>query len=112
MMAQEKQQPPHDGHLKRVGYYNMEVVDCSGYLEIYMYELDMYPIRNHGLSGFVDFHFPDTTCSTSRLHPYGIDGFTAEPERDAYSSCEIFVRLRGVTVSAVFSDLACLRPED
>jgi hypothetical protein len=109
--AQEKR-PPHNGQIKRAGYYNMEVVDCSGYLEIYVYDLDMVPVRNHGLGGVVDFHYPDSTCMTSKIYSYGIDAFTAEPERELYSSCEVFIRGQGIALTALFKDIVCVRPED
>ncbi len=111
-VAQVRNTPPHDGQLKRAGYYNMEVLDCSGYLEIYLYDLNMSPIRNSGLSGWVDFHYPDSTCATSRLYHYSIDGFTAEPERQLYSSCEVFIRGVGVSVQMTFKDLVCIRRDE
>ena len=110
--AQPENPIPHDGQMKRAGYFNIEVVDCSGYLEIYLYDLYMNPIRNSGLSGSVDFHYPDSTCATVQLYHYGIDGFTAEPERQLYSSCEVFIRGRGVSIQLVFKDLVCVRREE
>lgn len=111
LLAQGKN-PPHNGQLKRAGYYNLEVVDCSGYLEIYIYDMEMNPLRNYGLSGMVDFHYPDSTCASSKLYHYGVDGFTAEPERQLYASCEVFIRGQGINIRAVFKDIVCVRPDE
>lgn len=90
----------------------MEVVDCSGYLEIYLYDMYMRPIRNYGLNGVADFHYPDSTCATAKLYSYSIDGFTAEPERELYSSVEVFIRGQGVSIRVMFKDIICIRPEE
>lgn len=110
--AQEKKAPPHNGQLKKAGYYYVEVVDCSGYLEIYLYDLDMYPKSNYGLSGVVKFYYPDSTHSTIPMYSYGMDGFTAEASKESYSRCELFIRGQGIAIQVAFKDLVCLRPEE
>lgn len=110
--AQETGKGPHNGQLKRAGYYHLEVVDCADFLEIYLYDTRMNPFRNNGLNGIVDFHYPDSSCATSKLYHYGVDGFTAEAEKQMYSSCEVFIRGRGINIRAVFKDIVCVRPEE
>lgn len=112
LLSQETRNGPHNGQLKRVGYYNVEVVDCSGYLEIYLFDTRMNPLRNYGMSGAVDFHYPDSTCVTAKLYHYGVDGFTAHPEQQLYASCEVFLRGHGLNIRAVFKDIVCVRPEE
>ena len=110
--AQERKQAPHNGYIKRAGYYTVEVVDCFGYLEVYLFEMNMRPVRNYGLEGLADFHYPDSTCTTSRLYPYGTDGFTAQAEREPYSSVDLFIRGRGISIRVMFKDIVCIRPEE
>jgi hypothetical protein len=88
------------------------VVNCSGYLEVYLYELDMYPVRNHGLRGEVDFHYLNGSCVTEALSPYSNDGFTAEPELESFVSCEVFIHAPGLSLRAKFDDLVCRLPDD
>ena len=110
--AQNRSHTPHGGQLKSTGYYRIEVVDCSGYLEVYLYTIDMRLVRNGGLSGEVDFHYPDSSCLTVPLFRYGNDGFTAEAEKLSYSSCRVFIRGLGLNVHATFDDLVCRRPDN
>lgn len=110
--TQTRKLGPEGGILKQSGYYQVEVVDCLGYLEIYVYNLRMQPIRNHGFSGSVDFYYPDSTCATSQLYHYGVFGFTANPPRERHSSCEIFLQSRGIFIRASFEDLVCTRPDE
>lgn len=110
--AQNTSTAPHGGQLKTSGYYRVEVVDCSGYLEVYLYELNMRPVSNYNMTGKVDFHYPDNTCVTSPLFPYGVDSFTAEPEHQLYKSCEVFIQGRSFSVQAKFEDLVCTRQDE
>lgn len=90
----------------------MEVVNCAGYLEVYLYTLDMQSIRNRGFSGQVDFHYGDSSCVTAALYPYSNDSFTAEPEDPSYISCEVFISSKGLSLRANFDDLVCRLPDD
>lgn len=110
LQSQELPTAPHNGFIKQVGYYYLEVVDCYGYLEVYLYDLSKRPVRNYGLQGWVDFHHADSTCSTAALYPYGIDGFTAANEQ-SYLRADIVVRGRGVSVQSTVQAVVCRRPD-
>lgn len=114
--AQEHNDGPRGGKLKAVSFYRMEVVECYEYLEVYLYDLDMCAIRNNSLYGSVIFYFPDNTHISSKLFPYGADGFTAEIKQQCYERCEINISGVGLSLKALFDGFGennedCKRPE-
>lgn len=102
LQAQKPSPGPHGGELKKAGVYWMELVDCTSYVQLYLYELDMCPLKNYDISGSVDFYYPGSDCFTSPLYPYGIESFTAEARQPCYTRCRVFVHSRGLSISADF----------
>lgn len=115
--AQHEVNPgPRGGKLKTVSSYRMEVVECYEFLEIYLYDLDMYAIRNNGLKGSVTFFYPDSSRQNSVLFLYGADGFTAEVKQQCYEYCEVEIYGVGLNLKATFNEFGeenedCRKPE-
>lgn len=112
LKAQYPVAAPHGGELLTVGFYRMEAVNCSGYLEVYLYTLDMQQVRNHQLTGQVDFHYGDSSCVTTPLFRYATDAFTAEPDRPDFNRCDIYIHGTGFSVHGHFEQLQCHPPTD
>jgi len=101
--AQNPSSAPHGGLLRLAGYYKVELVDCHEYVEAYLYELDLCPILNSGLSGQIDFHYINGDLITSRLYPYGVDAFTAEVKQHCYTGCTVSLQGVGAAIKVEFS---------
>lgn len=104
--AQDPSSAPHGGMLKLAGYYKVELVDCYEYVEVYLYELDLCPVLNSGLSGQIDFHYINGDAATSRLYPYGVDAFTAEVKQHCYTSCSLSLHGVGAAIKAEFNEFS------
>lgn len=107
-----KAQSLHGGQVKPAGDYYIEVVNCSGYLEVYVYAPGMYPLRNSSFYGQVDLFYPDSSCVTEKLFPYSNDRFTAEPKRESFTSCDVIIHAKGLPLRATFTDFVCRLPND
>jgi hypothetical protein len=111
LWAQDNDLGPRGGKIKTSGYYRIELVECYEYMEVYVYELDMLPVHNRGLNGFVDFCYEDNSCTYSRLYSYGVDGFTAEIKQQRYTHCQVNVNGNGLSIQASFDGFLTNDPE-
>jgi hypothetical protein len=109
--AQVIQEIPHSGQVRKVNTYFIEAVDCAGYLEIYLYDYSMNPIRNFGLKGEVIFTERDNTRTTSRLFPFSIDCFTAAPPQQGYATFLVHITGESLDLKVEFKDVVCRNPE-
>lgn len=109
--AQDPKATPHGGKLITKGYYHLELLECNEYLELYLYGLDMDPIRNYGLSGYVDFYYPDNSCKVSKIYPYGLYGFTAAVELAHFVSYELNLHGQGIAIQISFDKTKTRNPE-
>jgi hypothetical protein len=100
--AQDTLRTPHGGRLVTTGFYKVELVECTEYVEVFLYETDLCPINNHGFTGQVEFIYPDRSCINSALYHYGTDGFTAKVEKAFYESCIVIAHTPGLDIRAAF----------
>jgi hypothetical protein len=82
---------PHQGTVKPMGDYQLEVLGCMDHLEVYVLDKKLQSISNFGMSGTVTFYFPKgdglkvQPSVTSPLVSYGRDGFSAKLPTDNFS---------------------------
>ncbi|MGZ3883593.1 MAG: hypothetical protein ACXVPQ_01085 [Bacteroidia bacterium] len=94
---------PHGGMLKQFNSWQVELVDCYEYVEVYVYDAAMEPLFNYGFTGTVQFCYSDDTCLTSPTRLYSIDGFSAEVKRHCFLHCTVKLYKDGVKINGEFN---------
>ncbi|HWY37211.1 MAG TPA: hypothetical protein VNY73_01535 [Bacteroidia bacterium] len=95
---------PHQGHLVRAGEYHIELLGCNDYMEIYVFDKDMGPIHNYGMTGDVKFYYTGETYLSSPLSYYGNDGFTAKIASTNFIYCRVSLDVFGKFINAKYEN--------
>lgn len=101
--AQAAQRGQHGGSVKTTHEYQIELLACSEYYEIYISDLFKEPIMNSGMKGNIVYHYKDKADETVDLNHWGVDGFSVKGA-DNFTECTITLNLGGRPISATFEN--------
>jgi hypothetical protein len=76
--AQQNGFGPHGGRLKTTGNYQIELLGCDNYMEVYLFDPDTNAINNNDINGNIEFFYNQQATLVGMLVRYGMDGFTAK----------------------------------
>ena len=100
--SQQLTRGPHQGLVKEVGLYKIEMLGCSDHIEVYLLDQEMQSINNHQITGHVRFYFNNKTSQDSPLMPYGQDGFSAKIPQSEFFNCIVTIDILSKPISATF----------
>lgn len=95
---------PHDGIVKQVGEYNIEMKNCYPVFYTYLLNKNNSPVSNNGISCMANFVFPDNTSINVSLKPFEQEGFSMGSGTFNFLSCSLNFNVRGKTVIAQFEN--------
>lgn len=98
-----RNQGPHNGIVKRVDNYCIEMKSVDRKLFVYLLDKKLHTLSNRDMTAEAVFIFPDNTSMSITLKPDVDDAFTCEAPSD-YNSCKINFNRQGKTISAGFSN--------
>jgi hypothetical protein len=96
-----KNDGPHNGVVKRVDNYCIEMKNVEKKLFAYLLDKKLHTISNRDLTAEAVFSFPDSTSMSMSLKPDVDDAFTCEAPSDFYA-CKININRQGKVISAIF----------
>ncbi|MGZ3862184.1 MAG: hypothetical protein ACXVPN_11720 [Bacteroidia bacterium] len=100
---------PHGGRIKQSQGYYLETLGCDNFMELYLYNQEMQPVFNSGISGTVKFYY-DKKAPVYALQKYGIDGFTCKIESPDFFNYEVTMNLLDrLIITATYNE--CVRPK-
>lgn len=99
--------PPHDGTMKMVGKYQIEMtvnmLSSQDKLSFYLYKSNMKAVSNEEITGTVSFEKEDGTKVAQELRALGTNGFAAQLQNTNSFNCTVSFEIKGKTVSTYFS---------
>ena len=106
LKAQERDslRGPHEGVVKEVGSYKIELVECNEYFEVFVYTENMDVIHNYGCDGDIKYFYIDDTYKSFPLTYYGNDGFAAKVPDGKIAYCRVTLEVLGTLVSLKFQN--------
>ena len=101
------EQPPHNGVVKTVGKYKIEMV-TNAYLKkdqltFYLFKGNFKPIPNEGITGELIIRKTDGTSKTQTLKMKGDDFFVAQMDGLESFTCTVKFIIKEKTITANFS---------
>jgi hypothetical protein len=95
---------PHRGRLKKSGNYQIELVGCANYLEVYLFDTDTQVIDNSSIIGNIIFIYDSKSSLSKPLVHYGLDGFTAQMPTNTFLYCKPSFNINGIIITAKFEN--------
>ncbi|HXD93354.1 MAG TPA: hypothetical protein VNX01_09080 [Bacteroidia bacterium] len=102
--AQQDGYGPHKGRLKKSGNYQIELVGCINYLEVYLFDTDTQVIDNSSIIGNIVFIYDSKSSLSKPLVHYGLDGFTAQMPTNTFQYCKPSFNINGIIITAKFEN--------
>jgi hypothetical protein len=105
--TEEHHTAPHNGHLKKSGKYEVEMVHnafaVSDALSFYIYKSNHKAVLNQGITGTITYTKKDGTTSTENLKAKGQTKFVAQMTGDPVTSCSVEFSIGKKKYSVVFT---------
>ncbi len=93
---------PHGGLLNFTPYYKIEMTSSNGCLIAYLYDKDMTPISNKGISGEILLVYSDNASISKKLNLYEGDGLMIEEASPYYIYCVLTLNISGKMITSKF----------
>lgn len=103
---------PHGGRLKTVQNYKIEMLGSYRRVITYLFDKDLKPISNKGISGNILFFYTGNASLNIKLKPYEHNGFFAEVSAIDYFYCIVNLNIYGNTISSTFDNLSELAKKE
>jgi hypothetical protein len=111
--AQDSLRGPHEGVVKEIAPYKVELVECNDYFEVFIYTLNMDAIPNYGNEGDIKYFYESGTYKSFSLQYFGNDGFAAKVAEGEFVYCRVTVEVLGTLISVKFQNqFASLATQD
>jgi hypothetical protein len=99
--------------IKEAGNYNIELSGCYNYLDIYVYDKQLKPLRNVEITGYAEFHYLDETVLRSEFRQYyRTNSLRAKIAGPGFYNCRVNLNIAGENVSVYFDNECDLRAEN
>ena len=95
---------PQGGGMKTIQNYNIELVNSTNRISVYLYDKSLSPVSNDGVLGEVIFCYTYNECLNKPLTTLGKNGFTVSVANTHYDYCDITLIINGIPVEAKFNN--------
>lgn len=102
--SEDSSRAPHGGLLQIAGNYFVECVNKDNKVAYYIYDINVRPISNKGITGKAVFKFQNKSAITISLTPQGLNGFsTGNRNLSDYITCEVTFTKEGKASKVEFA---------
>jgi len=93
---------PKGGVVKTVQNYNIEMLNSTSVIYIYIYDKSLNAVSNSGVISEIVFCYPQDECLNKSLNVLGKNGFSVSIANPRYDYCDVTLIIDGVPIKAKF----------
>ena len=101
-LLQQQERGPHGGRMKQSGRFKIELLGCTGHVEVYLLDNEGQAMSNYDIKGKVNFVFKNKTGPDIPLQAYGRDGFSANIPQSDFFNCIVTIEILSSPITATF----------